>query len=191
MSSATAAADLSILISDDLSTFWTKEDTEQFNRYIRANFNQPSNLSDSKPESSIHEMRPLTAAWYNAVHRRIHTSILPPGQVEEGDGRWLNRDIAWAAIQLFKDASDVLPGEPFVYSSRKGDLVAEFSAPHGTLTGIVSSAVLALFAVVDGTPIEKRLDLKHTKPEVLRHELQQITRTLNTGRHGAEVEPQN
>ena len=106
-------------------------------------------LSDTKLEAAIREVHPISATWFNAVQRRIQKSVAPLGQTIDDDGRWLSQDIADAASRFFKATSDVLPSEPFIYSSRKGDLVAEYLVAHGTMTNIVTQTSVIVFAVVD------------------------------------------
>ena len=51
-------------------------------------------------------------------------------------------------MRLFEAASDVLPGEPYIYSSVDGDLVAEFKDSYGRLTTIIGPTFTIGFAVV-------------------------------------------
>jgi hypothetical protein len=92
----------------------------------------------------------------------------------------MSQDIADAASDFFQETADLLPGEPFVYSSQGGDLVAEFKAKHGTMTSIVSSTFVLLFAVVDGVPVERKL----FNGSDMREEVQRLTGLLYTGQHG-------
>jgi hypothetical protein len=148
-------------------------------------------LSDTKLEKDIREVRPISATWFNAVQRRIQKSTAPLGRKIDNDRRWLSQDIADAASTFFKTTSDVLPSEPHIYSSLKGDLVAEFSGAHGTMTNIVSETSVIVFAVVDGVPVEKRLALGRSETDALRQELQRLTKMLRTGQHGTQMEPKN
>ena len=45
-----------------------------------------------------------------------------------------------------------------MYSSKQGDLVAEFDAPNGRLTSIVSPKFVVLFSVVNGIPSNTVID---------------------------------
>jgi hypothetical protein len=191
MSGATADAAASIQIEECLYRNRLAHDASVIERYAGKFAKHRAVLSDTKPETALREVHPITATWFNIVERRIRQSVLLVGQRAENDGRWLTQDIADTASAYFKATSDVLPAEPFIYSSRNGDLVAEFSAPHGTLTNIVSQTFVVAFAVVDGVPIEKRLELACRGRDRLRQELQQLTKMLCMGRHGAQVESQN
>lgn len=139
--------------------------------------------SDNRPDILVGPT-PIPADWLTAVERRIWNSINPHDVDSVNDGRWLRATIATGAMSLFQRTSDVLPGEPFIYSSRKGDLVAEFSVAHGTMTNIVSQTTVTVFAVVDGVSVEKWLDLGSTN--TLREELRELTKMLHTGWHGAK-----
>jgi hypothetical protein len=127
--------------------------------------------------------RPADAPWFRLVERRITRSALPDVNTKN-DGRWLTLDSTKAAMDFFGSTSDLLPGEPYIYGSQKGDLVAEFTAVHGTLTSIVTPGFTLLFAVVDGVPIEKRIP-RESSNSVLRSELKQLTELLRTGQHGS------
>ncbi|HZS88292.1 MAG TPA: hypothetical protein VFE42_12530 [Chloroflexota bacterium] len=143
-----------------------------------------SQLSNNRPETSIRLSDPPSAEWLAVVRRRINDSILPQDFAGENDGRWLSEDAARAAVAFFEATSDVLPAEPYIYSSRRGDLVAEFKADRGTLTSIVSPTFVLLFAVIDGVPVEKRLPLTDNTMS-LRSEVANLSDLLRTVRHGA------
>jgi hypothetical protein len=97
------------------------------------------------------------------------------------DGCWLSRDVADAANAFFQKTADLLPEEPFIYSSQRGDLVAEFKAERGTMTSIVSPTFVVLFAVIDGMPLERRV----LEGGDVREQVLQLTGMLRTGLHGA------
>jgi hypothetical protein len=141
-------------------------------------------LSDTKQERDVREIRPIPATWFSTVQRRIQRSIVPPGRNIDDDRRWLTQDVADAASKFFRATSDVLPGEPHIYSSLRGDLVAEFAGAHGTMTNIVSQSLVVVFAVIDGAPAEKRLEPGRNEIDTFRQELNRLTIMLQTGRHG-------
>src|SRR5258707_325256 len=91
-------------------------------------------LSDFRPETLIYTPTPIGPHWLASTRKRIRTSIMPNYQAGANDGRWLSQEVADAADAFFRETADLLPGEPFIYSSRLGDLVAEFKAEHGTMT---------------------------------------------------------
>ncbi len=147
----------------------------------------PHQLSDTKQESHVLEVHAPSAKWLHTVLRRINNSIAPVGTKITKDQRWLRQDIADAANNFFRMTSDLLPSEPYIYSSRKGELVAEFTGKHGTMTAIVSEDSAIVFAVGRGAPVEGRLPLGKSKQAALREEVQRLKDMLHTGQHG-EVE---
>lgn len=146
---------------------------------------RPLLLSDSKPEAQIRSPRPMTARWLSSIERRICGSIMPNGPESVNGGQWLKRDIADAGVEFFQLTSDLLPGEPYIYSSHKGDLVAEFEAPHGTMTSVISQTFVLVFAIIDGTSIERGAPLSLNGLGALRPELKRLTEMLRTGRYAA------
>lgn len=131
----------------------------------------------------------VPAAWLPGVERRISQSIVPAGNEQDNDGRWLSRETASAARAFFQSLSDVLPGEPYVYSSRGGELVAEFKAKHGTMTSVVSKDFVVTLASVYGQePVTLRLMFGGSGFAAMRKDLQPITDMLETGISGAGVD---
>lgn len=143
----------------------------------------PRRLSDAKPEASIQGPSRITPQWLTTVQERLYRSVSPKDRESENDGRWLTGTVVAAASTFFGMTSDLLPGEPHIYSSKRGDLVAEFATDDGTMTGIITQEFVVLFAVVDGIPIERRLVLGSPRATT-RHELQLFTGMLRTTRHG-------
>jgi hypothetical protein len=87
------------------------------------------------------------ATWLGDVERRIHSSITPEEyEGEDASPDTISEEVGNAAIKFFQASADVLPSEPFLYASRGGDLVAEFSAPLGTLTTVISPTATTVFA---------------------------------------------
>jgi hypothetical protein len=147
-----------------------------------ASFRIGTSTSTNLPaQDLIHGPIPVKPEWLASTQRSIRSSIVPYGRDAMNDGRWLRQHIADAASSFFQETADLLPGEPYVYSSQGGDLVAEFKAKHGTLTSIVSSTFVLLFAVVDGVPVERKL----FNGSDVRAEVQRLTGLLYTGQHGA------
>lgn len=162
---------------------------ERYIRYITTVTPAPeqSMLSDTRPESSIQSPSRIAPQWLTAVQDRIYSSIVPKGREMENDGRWLRRGVAEVASRFFQVTADLLPGEPHIYGSQVGDLVAEFDAAPGSMTAIVTPAVVILFAVADGVPFEKRLVLGSESSSRLRLELKEFVERLHTGQHGLET----
>ena len=88
-------------------------------------------LSDTKPENLIQAPSRISSQWLGAVLERVQNSIVPKDRESENDGRWLTEEVAASASAFFEMTSDMLPSEPYIYSSQNGDLVAEFDAHHG------------------------------------------------------------
>jgi len=123
---------------------------------------------------------PIQPKWLANTQQYIRGSIVPNAQLIN-DGRWLGQDTADAAADFFQKTADLLPGEPFVYSSQKGDVVAEFKGERGAMTAVVSPAFVLLFAVIDGMVVESRV----LEGDDLRSEVQRLTGMLHSGQHVA------
>jgi hypothetical protein len=127
--------------------------------------------------------RPPGASWFRQVEKRITDSSTPDPNLARG-GRWLPQATAIAALKFFEATSDLLPGEPYIYGSPLGDLVAEFDGEKGTMTSIIGPNLTLLFAVVGGTPIKMTVSQEGGESE-LRSELKNLAESLRTGKHGA------
>jgi hypothetical protein len=101
-----------------------------------------------------------------------------------GNGRWLPQATAIAALKFFEAASDLLPGEPYIYGSPLGDLIAEFEGEKGTLTSVIGPNITLLFAIIGGIPIKRTVSPEGGERE-LRSELRELAESLRTGKHGA------
>ncbi|MEQ1756694.1 MAG: hypothetical protein ABL986_00110 [Vicinamibacterales bacterium] len=132
------------------------------------------------PDAEVYRPQQLPPNWLEETERVINASIDRDSEGFSEDGRWLKQEVAAAANDFFREAADLLPSEPYVYSSRQGDLVAEFKAPHGSLTTVVSQHFVVLFAAVDEVAIQRKILL----PGDLRRELTQVMQPLMTGAHG-------
>lgn len=133
--------------------------------------------------------QPVPAAWLADVERRIRNSVVPTEHVLDNDGRWISLEVANSAIQFFRQASAVLPGEPFIYSSNSGDLVAEFKALHGLMTSVVTVGKLMAVAIVDGQAQQVNVDLTTATEGELRRELKPIAEYLRKGQHAGSAGP--
>jgi hypothetical protein len=133
-------------------------------------------LGTSASQSSTVQI-PAPAPWFANVQRRLRNSVGVPAQGGP-DGRWLSGDVVNAANTFFLATSDMLPAEPHLESSQKGDLIAEFSGSYGAMTMIVSNAYATAFAMLGGQPVQRRISLDGAQPETLRAELSKITNAL-------------
>jgi hypothetical protein len=122
---------------------------------------------------------PVRASWLANVERRILGSIPFTGaEPLPQTGRWLEPEVAGQAINLFQVMSDILPGEPYVYASLKGDLVAEFKAPKGKLTTIVGKSSLTSFGVSGDSVLRITFDLPIVNIQNARLRLKQVSDQL-------------
>lgn len=129
----------------------------------------------------------VPAHWLGAVERRIRDSIVPTEHIADNDGRWLAFDVANAAIQFFRQVSALLPGEPYIYSSAAGDLVAEFNAMHGQLTSVVTVDKLLAVAMVDGRSEQLTINLANSTGNDLLRKLKPMADLLCKGQHAGSA----
>jgi hypothetical protein len=126
---------------------------------------------------------PVPAPWLADVQRRLSNSV--GLATPDPDGRWLARGVVTAANALFQATSDLLSGEPHLYSSRQGDLVAEFKVADAPMTFVVSSSYALAFVVINGQAVQKKIPLAGIEPSALRFEVSQITKALGAPHNGA------
>jgi hypothetical protein len=170
----------SIKISNPIWSNNPVRDASVIERYKRMFAVKDSLLSEAKPESQIYKLYRKQPSWVPVVVSRIQDSIIPTEHHIANDGRWLEQRVADKAVDFFWSAGDLLPGEPYLYSSSRGDLVTEFNANYGALTCIVSIDFIIMFAIVDGNPIEHRI----TPSSCLRTEVEELTEMLRMGHNG-------
>lgn len=135
--------------------------------------------SSNEPPSN----RPPGAPWFRQVERRIAESSTPDPNLARGS-RWLSQATAIAALRFFEMTSDLLPGEPYIYGSPMGDLIAEFDGEKGTLTSVIGPSFTLLYAIVSGIPIKRKISPESGERE-LRSELKELAESLRTGKNGA------
>jgi len=125
------------------------------------------------------------ASWLSIVEQRIMASVAPEGYPEQASGAWLRAKVGSAAIDFFRSMSAALPGEPYIYASGAGDLVAEFVGSRGKLTCIVGPNVVYVFAVAGDETVQR----KFVPGEVaeLRSQLQSMTSMLRPARPNATL----
>lgn len=144
-------------------------------------------LNEDAPGIILSYLTP-EATWLQAVEKRIVDSEIPEEPEVENVGQWLHGDVVEAALNFFRATSDVLPGEPVIYSANNGDLIADFKASHGMLTSVISPGSVLVYASTDRNTFKKTEPLNADGLGKLRSELEQITPVLSTGRNGS-VEP--
>jgi hypothetical protein len=126
---------------------------------------------------------PLAARWLPDVQRRLSNSV--GLDTSAPDGQWLAKGVVSAANTFFQTTSDLLPTEPFLYSSVQGDLVAEFRQGETPFTVILSSTNAVAMAVVGDQAMQFTIPISATSPGALRSEIQKITAALRAKRHGS------
>jgi hypothetical protein len=136
------------------------------------------------PKSKQPPQLSYDAEWLSVVQQRIIASIPTNGYSVEGNTAWLQPEVAGAALEFFKRTSTALPGEPYLYSSQAGDLVAEFPVPCGKMTCIISPKVVLVCAVTDGEVVQKKLMRNQHGPDTLRSVIQEVTNLFHAGTNG-------
>ena len=137
-----------------------------------------------KALSAFNVPAPIAAPWLGAVQRRLETSVATPD--DRSNPASIAEPIASAAIAFFEATSDVLPGEPFLYPTTKGDVVAEFVGAHGRLTGILGSEHLLLHAVIDGKVMQYEANIGDDFNGI-RQQLKSLSLKLQPEDHGTAV----
>lgn len=125
------------------------------------------------------------ASWLSIVEQRIKASVAPEGSPQEGTGAWLLSKVGSAAVDFFRSTSTALPGEPYLYASNAGDLVAEFVGPRGKMTCIVAPNVVYVFAVAGNETFERKFVASDASE--LRSHLQSMTNMLRPARQNATL----
>lgn len=121
--------------------------------------------------------------WLPSVERRITDSVVPAEYQEESTPEWLTEEVAQAAVRFFQNTADVLPGEPHLYASKTGALVAEFETPTGALTTVVSPETTILFGVRANQPNSPFEVTIRRGSNRLREDVEAVTRRIY-GPHG-------
>jgi hypothetical protein len=127
----------------------------------------------------------IPAPWLPVVERRLQNSIAPRNFCEaEDDGSWIGEKIANTAIDFFQETSDLLPSEPYIYSSQKGDLVAEHDLGSKKLTNIIGESFVLTFLFEDGEITKKEFDITEKGFNEIRESFKNLKNTLPPQYHG-------
>jgi hypothetical protein len=140
---------------------------------------QPIRPLEMKIESLLLGPTAIAPRWIATVQDRIFTSVVPNNQIGNHGGKWIEQAVATAASSFFERTGDLLPGEPFIYSSRFGDLVAEFQSEAGTMTAIVSDTFTLLYSSSEGVSVEKKV----SEGENARDAVREIVKNLRRSDH--------
>lgn len=101
----------------------------------------------------------IPAAWLGRIETRIRQSqgpVVVDGSFGHANSATLSRVIASRALAYFQAVSDLLPSEPHLSRSARGELVAEHGKAFGNLTTIVAGDVLIVFASVSGEVFQEQ-----------------------------------
>ncbi len=190
MAAVTAEYSASLRVPRADENPWRPEKAALVERYMRRHYlvNQVVRARELHTPSQVSGPSLNAPAWLSAVEQRIRAStrfnLAASVSRGEADGHWLTKEVADAAIAFFRKSADLLPGEPYIYSSRQGELIAEFGSRDETLTGVISSEWVILFANVRGTPVERTLRPQEIGATALRAAVRDIDDMLRAGHHG-------
>lgn len=174
----------SIRFRDGPERIVTTRDAEKIERHVKWNWKFEMQPSDVVPEAQYHIATFVAPSWLESTKKHIRESIAPFGQEISDDGRWLRQESASTAIDFFEAVGDLLPGNPYLYGSTKGDVVAEFEGDSYSLTVVITTDFALMFAVQDGAPIEKKIEFMLD----YRKELERFSQRLSVGRYGSTLE---
>jgi len=146
-------------------------------RYKRLIMRSKKDLSDTKLENDVYKLSMVIPEWLKSIQESINKSVYTVANLEQDDERSINQEVADAASDFFLKTADLLPSEPHIYRSKKGDLVSEYKTNTGNLTIIISPSFVILFAIVNGDPVERKI----TKLNVVRMEVEEFLGSLATG----------
>ena len=121
----------------------------------------------------------IDAEWLDAVEQRIFASLPVDGYELNDRSAWLQPSVGEAALKFFRMASLALPNEPYIYPSKRGDLVAEFAAPRGKMTCLISPEFVLVFANAGDEIIQKTfMSSDMGMGEELRSDVREISQFL-------------
>lgn len=112
-------------------------------------WNTPAVLDQIKITSYAPRLN-SAVGWLPTVQTRIRNSLQPVGCRDAEGPEYISGNSANAALSFFDIAADLLPGEPHLYASQSGDLVAEFQTDTLNLTAVISYQEVLLFLVKSG-----------------------------------------
>ncbi len=126
----------------------------------------------------------ILPSWLASVERRIKDSIASADDTSI-DGQTIGWTIGAQAISFFQHYADLLPGEPYLYSSLRGDLVADFHTKQGSLSLILGITSVLGFANVGEEVIPVVIDIRKTDQSRTREQLRRLTNAFRQNKHGA------
>lgn len=182
MRTATAASTVTIGAFSGSGARVLQIDDALVRRYARFTSKNACDVYSSRlvPEAEVYRPRHISPPWLPEIEAIIARSVDDGSEPLCKSGQWLRDEVATAAIRFFQETADLLPGKPYVYGSKQGDLVAEFKAPRGTLTSVISPNFIILFSVVDDVPLHEEV----LTTDDARSALTSVTKALLAGTHG-------
>jgi len=187
MSSSTASLSIGIALDlgssglgfissmeDKLETA-NKKDSTQNETYFPLNEFLNDNTSSFFKGPTI-----FSASWLPDIEKQINDSVsLSDSSVNnENDGSEISEAISQAAIGFFQTTSDLFDSEPYIYSSKRGDLVAEFRIPNANITSIIGQSFILLFMEKNGKITEKNIDFNDIYSDVDRKKIRNLVSDL-------------
>ena len=186
MSSSTAS--LSTGINLDLGSSWlglissmedkletaNKKDSTQNEAYFPLNELLNDNTFSFYKGPTI-----FSASWLPDIEKQISDSISLSDSINnENDGSEISEAISQAAIGFFQTTSDLFDSEPYIYSSKRGDLVAEFRIPNANITSIIGQSFILLFMEKNEKITEKNIDFNDIYSDVDRKKIRNLVSDL-------------
>jgi hypothetical protein len=165
---------------DDV-VFQLPQRPELFARYCRRFARHMPQTAETTVEVLSKTAAPTAPSWLDRVQKSIQKSVVFDIRGVQNDGSWVTQGVANAATDFLSEAADFLPGEPILYSSRDGSLVAEFPFSGGTLTSVVSTEHIVLFASVGAEIFETKID---RRADTIREDFLRFAEPFITNLHG-------
>jgi hypothetical protein len=122
--------------------------------------------------------------WLPRVQMRLLQSAERGDDRLQADVSTLPEVLAVAGVRFFRDYADVLPGEPYLYKSSRGDLMAEYVGPHGRMTNVINTEHCVVLAAWDGEVVQHSYRLAGDE-SALRAKLKTLRKKISQTTHGA------
>ena len=152
---------LPIGIRPDLGSSWLGFVSSKDDPYQNETFQPLNELLNANMSSFNKGPIIFSAPWLPDIEKQIRDSTSSSDSINnENDGSEIAEPIFQAAIGFFQVISNLFNNEPYIYSSRKGDLIAEFEIPGANMTSIIGSSFILLFKEKNGKIIEGSIDFK-------------------------------
>ena len=140
-----------------------------------------------KAEAALIAPLDIPAVWLRNVEQRLLSSVEKSGEELAAGLDSLPQALAEAGLRFFQVASDVLPGEPYLYRSRLGDLVAEYRGPNGQMTTVIGSEFGAALVSVDGNVFQHKFSTTPDGLEKARSHIRDLSKKVCPSKHGKSL----